>query len=66
MSAATDKPTDRPPRPAPQGDGPDDRQGERPGQPRAQECFRATARQIVTQLDIEETMWQILEKEPKP
>ena len=38
---------------------------ERPGQPRAQERFRATARQIVTQLDIEQTMWQILEKEPK-
>ena len=66
MSAATDRPTAPPPRPAPQGDGPDERQAEeRPGQPRAQERFRATARQIVTQLDIEQTMWQILEKEPK-
>ncbi len=57
MSAATGRPTAPPPRPAPQGDGPDERQ--------AEERFRATARQIVTQLDIEQTMWQILDKEPK-
>ncbi|MBT7702554.1 MAG: hypothetical protein HN700_19870 [Verrucomicrobia bacterium] len=56
MSATIDRPTTPPPRPAPQGDGTDDRHAER---------FRATARQIVTQLDIEQTMWQILEKEPK-
>jgi len=49
MSAATDKPTDRPP----QGDSPDDRQGER---------FRATARRIAVQLDIEETMWRMLDR----
>ncbi len=63
MSAATDRPTAPPPRPAPQADGPDERQAEaRPGQPRARERFRATARQLVTQLDIEQTMWQILGK----
>jgi len=62
MSAVDDKftqpaagPTDQPPRPTPQGDGPDGCQALR---------FRATAHRIATQLDIEETMWRMLEKEP--
>jgi len=54
MSTDTDKPTDRPARPEPRGDGPDDRQAER---------FRATARRIAVQLDIEETMWRMLGKD---
>ena len=56
MSAATDNPTDRRPRPERQDDAPDTRQAER---------FRATARHIATQLDIEATMWQLLGKEPE-
>ncbi len=56
MSAATDNPTDRGPRPERRNDAPDTRQAER---------FRATARQIATQLDIEAAMWQLLGKEPK-
>ncbi len=54
MNPATDKPADRPARPAPQGDGPDERQAER---------FRTTARRIAVQLDIEEAMWRMLGKD---
>lgn len=37
------------------------RPADRPGAPReAQERFRATARRIARQLDIEERMWQML------
>jgi hypothetical protein len=49
-------PTDRPPRPERRDDAPD------PRCDRA-ERFRATARHIATQLDIEAAMWQLLGKD---
>ncbi len=56
MSAATDRPASQPPRPECRDDA---------EEMSTAECrFRATARRIAVQLDIEETMWRMLEKEP--
>jgi len=41
------------------------RQAERPEKSSIQENFRATARRIAAQIDIEETMWRMLAKEPE-
>ena len=51
-----DKPQEQPPR--------TERRGEAPG-PRSDQAqrFRATARQIATQLDIEAAMWRMLDQE---
>jgi len=37
--------------------------GQRPDKPRMQEHFRAAARHAATQVDIEETMWRMLDRE---
>jgi len=56
MNGTADKQTERPPRPECRDVARDSRQAER---------FRATARRIATQLDIEAAMWQLLGKEPE-
>ena len=54
--------TDQPPRPEHQ-DATTARNPDHPERLKAEDAFKATARRIVTQLDIEATMWQMLGKD---